>query len=168
MHSTTFFSSFHQHVHSSTLLLARQISHRQMQPLWSCDKSLSVKWCTTLGPVLHLGRCCGTPVWEPAGRGRGRRDAVATQHRLTTGAPVMLQSAGPQNEPVCCNMTSTELSRMPPVHQHPRLKGERLLFCAPLLRKSIAINLQPTLLFPMHQKRGAASGRQFGCFCTLS
>ncbi len=45
--------------------------------------------------MLHLGRCCGTPLCggKPAVRGRGRRDAVATQHRLTPGQSVMLQPA---------------------------------------------------------------------------
>lgn len=84
-----------------------------------------MKWCTTGGPVLHLGGCCGTPLCG------NLLDEVADagmrllQHRITRAVLPC--------EPVCCSMTSTELS----VHQHPRLKGERLL-----LRRSI--NLQPT------------------------
>lgn len=34
-----------------------------MQSLWGCvKKKKPMKWCTTGGPVLHLGRCCGTPL----------------------------------------------------------------------------------------------------------
>lgn len=109
--------------------------------------------------MVHYGWACAASwqmlrhasVWEPAGRGRGRRDAVATRHRLT------------QAIPSCFSLRTTKRTRLlqydihkafwkavrPP--EHPRLRGERLGFCAPLLRQSIAINLQPTLLFPMRQ-----------------
>lgn len=58
-----------------------------------------MKWCTTGGPVLHLGRCCGTPLKlggnlleevEDAGM-RRLLLLLLTRHRVTQGAnPVML------------------------------------------------------------------------------
>lgn len=52
-----------------------------------------MKWCTTGGPVLHLGRCCGTPLKlggnlleevEDAGM-RRLLLLLLTRHRVTQG-----------------------------------------------------------------------------------
>lgn len=95
-----------------------------------------------------MGLCCILAdaaarlcVGKPAVRGRGRRDAVATQHRLTQGSPSCYSS---QTEgTVCCNMTSAELSGKLSVQQHPRLRGERTRvsvrrFCANRLRSTFS------------------------------
>lgn len=72
-------------------------------------------------------------VWEPAGGGRGRKDAVATQHRLTHQS-IMLHVA--EKKPtIHCNMTTTEYSGKVSIRRHPRLKGEWFILCRVMLRK---------------------------------
>lgn len=97
--------------------------------------------------MLHLGRCCGTPlVWEPAERGCGRRDAVATTHRLTQAFPLCYSL---KNEPVCCNMISVPqsiLELFSPSNTHVwKVNG-----CY-RPHKSIVNNLKPTLFFSMRR-----------------
>lgn len=132
--------------------------------------------------MVHYGWACAASwqmlrhasVWEPAGRGRGRRDAVATQQRLTQAVPscFSLQSQKKKKEKncltVCCNMTSTEPSGKLSVHQHPRLKGERFAF---LCAASAQIDCdQPSAniaLPPMRQNVWQQeAGMQPDCFST--
>lgn len=118
---------------ASIILLSTLCPLREMQPLWSCDKTLPMKWCTTGGPVLHLGRCCGTPLCgnlleevEDAGMRLLHTASINThtharapsQHRLHA------RSEGKKKKipsHFCCNMTSREPSGKLSVHQHPRL-----------------------------------------------
>lgn len=88
-----------------------------------------------------MGLCCiladaaaRLSVWEPAGRGRGRRDAVATHYRLR---PEVRHATALQTgkRPFAAIWNLRELYGKLSVHQHPRLKGERSGFCALLLRK---------------------------------
>lgn len=59
-----------------------------------CEAVMIWKKRATAYEMVHYGWACAASwqmlrhasVWEPAGRGRGRRDAVATQHRLTQAA----------------------------------------------------------------------------------
>lgn len=107
--------------------------------LWD---ALPVKWCTTVGPVLHPGRCCGTPLCgEPAVRGRGRRDAVATEASTEhwrfhhAHASVHLLQYG---------IYRMDDSGKSSVHRHPRLKGG-YTSVRPFCANRFASNLQPTL-----------------------
>lgn len=106
------------------------------------DENSPIKCCTTGGPVLHPGRCCGTPL-----EAKLLEEEDAGMWLLHSIDPCQATICRPQNGPVGCNMTSV------PVHsstQHLHLKGGRVSV-ALLLRKSIPINLQPTLFLPMHQ-----------------
>lgn len=103
-HSTTFLDFPCQFVPSSMILLSRQRWYREMQPLWSCDKNAAYE-------MVHYGWACAASwqmlrhasVWKPAVRVRGRRDAVATQHRLIRAAR-HATVCGPKTT-VCCHMT---------------------------------------------------------------
>lgn len=62
---------------------------------------------------------------------------------INTGDPVMLQSCGPQSEPVCCNMTSTKLSGKLSVHPNTHVwevNGWDFVrrFCANRLRSTFS------------------------------
>lgn len=81
--------------------------------------------------------CVGTCWRRPRTQGCGCYTAP------TNTSPSCYSVQKEKKTTVCCNMTSTDLSGKLSVHQHPRL-----VCCALLLRKSIAINLQPTLLCP--------------------
>lgn len=86
-----------------------------------------MKWCTTGGPVLHLGRCCGTPLKlggnlleevEDAGM-RRLLLLLLTRHRVTQGRIPSCHGAKKkekENRRLCCNMTSTLRSVGLPVH----------------------------------------------------
>lgn len=77
--------------------------------------------------MVHYGRAC-TASWqmlrhasvqEPAGRGRGRKDAVATQHRLAQAFRHAHRRAHTKSS-VCCSMTWTEkvLESCPSTNTH--------------------------------------------------
>lgn len=101
-----------------------------------------MKWCTTVGPVLHPGRCCGTPLCgEPAVRGRGRRDAVATGASIEHGC---LHHAHASVHLLQYDIYRMDDSGKPSVHRHPRLKGE-YTSVRPFCANRFATNLQPTL-----------------------
>lgn len=110
----------HPSIHASIILLC---SHREMQPLWSCDKTLPMKWCTTGGPVLHLGRCCGTPLCgnlleevEDAGMRLLHTASINTDapswHRLHAQferwAKKKRKKEKKESSHFCCNMTSMQ------------------------------------------------------------
>lgn len=95
-----------------------------------------IKRCLWNG-ALRVGLCCiladaAARLSVGTGRGRGRRDAVAPQHRFThvVTSCYCFQRRKKRKEKKCCNMTSTELSGKLSVHQHPRLWKVRILCAA--------------------------------------
>lgn len=66
-----------------------------------------MKWCTTGGPVLHLGRCCGTPLCVGTCWKRSRTQGCGCYTLSTkTGGPSCYSFADRQTT-ICCNMEST-------------------------------------------------------------
>lgn len=126
-------------VHSPLFFLPRQGSYREMQPLWICDFK---KKKNPVYEMVHYGWAYAASwqmlrhasMWEPAGRGRGRRDAVATRHRFTQVLITQL-SAGPHthtqktNPFAAIRHLQSFLESCPSTDTHV-WKGERLVFCA--------------------------------------
>lgn len=123
-----------------------------------------------------LARCCGTP---RGGGGGGMRLLLGTDRSCygEEGDRTPPPPPSPKNPTVCCNMTFTEGSgdaaRPPTPPTSAKVDALRFFFLffpsrvRSLLRKSIAINLQPTLHFPMRQKRVPIRGVCVGGTCLL-
>lgn len=113
--------------------------------------------------MVHYGWACGASwqmlrhasVWEPAVRGRGRRDAAATQHRLIQAirqaASLHTKKKGKRRAEI---LLQYDIHRAfwkavrPPTPTYARWTVRVL--CAASAQID-CINLEPTSLFPMRQ-----------------